>query len=171
MTKLAPEWVRTNDPVIRSPARYRWTTAPAYSIYRELSKDMYCKHCAAHWLEQLSCHPHSQWQTRGPLLPPRTLVRAVKGLISQAGMVSICPVLWQRDVKLQQTNKQATAENVTPAAVGTGGSATTTGATPPLRWAWSPAQIRVLWPNMTFYAQRQKFHETFVWGHKTLYGP
>ena len=32
MTKLAPEWVRTNDPVIRSPARYRWTTAPA-SLY------------------------------------------------------------------------------------------------------------------------------------------
>ena len=28
-TKLAPEWVRTSDPVIRSPARYRWTTAPA----------------------------------------------------------------------------------------------------------------------------------------------
>ena len=29
MTKFAPEWVRTSDPVIRSPARYRWTTAPA----------------------------------------------------------------------------------------------------------------------------------------------
>ena len=29
MTKLASEWVRTSDPVIRSPARYRWTTAPA----------------------------------------------------------------------------------------------------------------------------------------------
>ena len=29
MTKL--EWVRTSDPVIRSPARYRWTTAPATS--------------------------------------------------------------------------------------------------------------------------------------------
>ena len=29
MTKLAPEWVRTNDPLIRSPARYRWTAAPA----------------------------------------------------------------------------------------------------------------------------------------------
>ena len=28
MTKLAPAWVRTIDPVIRSPARYRWTTAP-----------------------------------------------------------------------------------------------------------------------------------------------
>ena len=27
MTNLAPEWVRTSDPVIRSPARYRWTTA------------------------------------------------------------------------------------------------------------------------------------------------
>ena len=29
MTKLAPEWIRTSDPVIRSPARYRWTMAPA----------------------------------------------------------------------------------------------------------------------------------------------
>ena len=37
----------------------------------------------------------------------RILVRAVKGLISRAGMVSICPLLWQRDVKLptnQTTN-------------------------------------------------------------------
>ena len=34
MTKLAPEWVRTNDPVIRSPARYRWTTAPAHCILK-----------------------------------------------------------------------------------------------------------------------------------------
>ena len=29
MTKLAPEWVRPRDPVIRSPVRYRWTTTPA----------------------------------------------------------------------------------------------------------------------------------------------
>ena len=33
MTKLAPppppEWVQTSDPMIRSPACYRWTTAPA----------------------------------------------------------------------------------------------------------------------------------------------
>ena len=29
----APEWVRTSDPVIRSPARYRWTTAPASVCY------------------------------------------------------------------------------------------------------------------------------------------
>ena len=29
MTKLAPEWVRTSYSVIRTPARYRWTTAPA----------------------------------------------------------------------------------------------------------------------------------------------
>ena len=43
----------------------------------------------------------------------RILVRAVKGLISRAGMVSICPLLWQRDVKLQQTNKQ-TQENTLP---------------------------------------------------------
>ena len=33
----------------------------------------------------------------------RILVRAVKGLISRAGMVPICPLQWQRDVKLQQT--------------------------------------------------------------------
>ena len=32
MTKLAPELVRISDPVIRSPARYRWTTAPAVCV-------------------------------------------------------------------------------------------------------------------------------------------
>ena len=32
MTKLAPEWVRSSDPLIRSPARYRWTTAPALRL-------------------------------------------------------------------------------------------------------------------------------------------
>ena len=37
MTKLAPEWVRTSDPVIRSPARYRWTTAPAHHLYGKSS--------------------------------------------------------------------------------------------------------------------------------------
>ena len=59
MTKLAPEWVRTNDPVIRSPARYRWATAPAksnlgdtklyYSIFHSMktintnNKSLLCK--------------------------------------------------------------------------------------------------------------------------------
>ena len=38
MTKLAPEWVRTSDPVIRSPARYRWTTAPALIVKRQQDK-------------------------------------------------------------------------------------------------------------------------------------
>ena len=37
----------------------------------------------------------------------RILVRAVKGLISRAGIVSICPLLWQRDVK---TPKQSTCQ-------------------------------------------------------------
>ena len=38
MTKLAPEWVRTSDPVIRSPARYRWTTAPALNpVLKDIS--------------------------------------------------------------------------------------------------------------------------------------
>ena len=41
----------------------------------------------------------------------RILVRAVKGLISRAGMVSICPLLWRRDVKLQQTKKPKRCQN------------------------------------------------------------
>ena len=41
----------------------------------------------------------------------RILVRAVKGLISRAGMVSICPLLWQRDVKLQQTTTWKVDQN------------------------------------------------------------
>ena len=42
----------------------------------------------------------------------RILVRAVKGLISRAGMVSICQLLWQRDVKLQQTNPAGVSDCV-----------------------------------------------------------
>ena len=40
----------------------------------------------------------TQWSTSN-----HQRVRAVRGLISRAGMVSICPLLWQRDVKCQQT--------------------------------------------------------------------
>ena len=32
MMKHAPEWVRTSDPVIRSSARYLWTTVPASKL-------------------------------------------------------------------------------------------------------------------------------------------
>ena len=41
MTKLAPEWVRTSDPVIRSPARYRWTTAPALFTSRKATECLF----------------------------------------------------------------------------------------------------------------------------------
>ena len=41
MTKLAPEWVQTSDPVISSPARYRWTTAPAPYQQLKLSTGIY----------------------------------------------------------------------------------------------------------------------------------
>ena len=34
MTKLSPEWVRTSYPVIRSPARYRWTRRPPAATSR-----------------------------------------------------------------------------------------------------------------------------------------
>ena len=42
----------------------------------------------------------------------RILVRAVKGLISRAGMVLICPLLWQRDVKTP-TNKHVKSQILT----------------------------------------------------------
>ena len=63
--------------------------------------------CQPRWLSGLtrSC-VHSLWLLVDHCVLrnwDRILVRAVKGLISRAGMVSICPLLWQRDVKLQQT--------------------------------------------------------------------
>ena len=46
MMKHAPEWVQTSDPVIRSPAHYLWTTAPAliesqgfYQVIVSMSRD------------------------------------------------------------------------------------------------------------------------------------
>ena len=39
MTKLAPEWVRTSDPVIRTSARYRWTTAPPGRQWGEINEE------------------------------------------------------------------------------------------------------------------------------------
>ena len=60
------------------------------------------------WLSGLMCsRVHSLWLLVDHCVLrnwDRILVRAVKGLISRAGMVSICPLLWQRDVKLQQTS-------------------------------------------------------------------
>ena len=44
MTKLAPEWVRTSDPVIRSPARYRWTTVPALARLLNDAGDQFAIH-------------------------------------------------------------------------------------------------------------------------------
>ena len=54
MTKLAPEWVRTSDPLIRSPARYRWTTAPAIFLLRTIvvvcHLNLYITSCLGrHW--------------------------------------------------------------------------------------------------------------------------
>ena len=41
MTKLAPEWVRTSDPVIRSPVCYRWIMAPAHTLMWNTSHSYY----------------------------------------------------------------------------------------------------------------------------------
>ena len=69
--------------------------------------------CQPRWLSGLtrSC-VHSLWLLVDHCVLSnwdRILVRAVKGLISRAGIVSICPLLWQRDVKLQQTNIMGTS--------------------------------------------------------------
>ena len=40
MTKLAPEWVRTSDPVIRSPARYRWDYGARHQIINKVQTVM-----------------------------------------------------------------------------------------------------------------------------------
>ena len=65
--------------------------------------------CQPRWLSGLMrSRVHSLWLLVDHCVLrnwDRILVRAVKGLISRAGMVLICPLLWQRDVKLQQTNK------------------------------------------------------------------
>ena len=64
--------------------------------------------CQPRWLSGLMrSRVHSLWLLVDHCVLrnwDRILVRAVKGLISRAGMVSICPLLWQRDVKLKQTN-------------------------------------------------------------------
>ena len=46
MTKLAPEWVQTSDPVIRSPARYHRTTAPASKIMKTAMIYIYSRYIA-----------------------------------------------------------------------------------------------------------------------------
>ena len=69
MTKLAPEWVRTSDPVIRSPARYRWTTAPT-----------------THFLGKLIIKPEAKLALCGPVdVPPE---------IEQAAHAGMHPQLW-----------------------------------------------------------------------------
>ena len=61
---------------------------------RELSQDLYCKQCAAHWLEQLSCHSQSQRPTRGPPLPPRTSPQplSARGSATTAGVTPPAPL-------------------------------------------------------------------------------
>ena len=58
MTKLAPEWVRTSDSVIRSPARYHWTTALA-NIHVQL---------VLFWMPMLAHHCRQHWAKIGPIL-------------------------------------------------------------------------------------------------------
>ena len=59
MTKLAPEWVRTSDPVIRSPARYRWTTAPATTHCTTLPHSTPPYYAVHHTNSQYSALQHS----------------------------------------------------------------------------------------------------------------
>ena len=62
MTKLAPEWVRTSDPVIRSPVRYRWTTAPArecslvYHMYNDIKLTIIIARFVVMWYSMPPIH-------------------------------------------------------------------------------------------------------------------
>ena len=53
MPKLAPEWVRTSDPVIRSPARYRWTTAPAQNEASDVIDKNQMKHTGCVYIGEI----------------------------------------------------------------------------------------------------------------------
>ena len=100
----------TSEPI--TPAR-RGTTRSTGKI--EMGARPRLQHLHSHtqprWLSGLMrSRVHSLWLLVDHCVLrnwDRILVRAVKGLISRAGMVSICPLLWQRDVKLQQTNKHS----------------------------------------------------------------
>ena len=89
MTKLAPEWVRTRDPVIRNPARYRWTTAPAlHTIWSWVSCGAALSHGARHgrgrgmpvwsiWRKNMGDRRWRSRQTLQGFIPPWTVTRDV----------------------------------------------------------------------------------------------
>ena len=104
----------------RSPARYspdrKWAANPFYVGINVFNYYNYINSLFISWVPfRATTDGWADWgvvvSTRWWLLVDhcvlrnwdRILVRAVKGLIYRAGMVSICPLLWQRDVKLQQT--------------------------------------------------------------------
>ena len=60
MMKHASECVRTNDPVIRSPAHYLWTTAPAAGGDGDLGISG-CSACRQGW-GGWHYHIHSRWE-------------------------------------------------------------------------------------------------------------
>ena len=69
MTKLAPEWVRTSDPVIRSPACYRWTTAPRRHFQNNCLEAYICQ---PRWLSGLRrSRVHSLVIARRSLCPEK----------------------------------------------------------------------------------------------------
>ena len=66
MTKLAPEWVRTNDPVIRSPAGYRWATAPAHVFLGWRYSDIITRNIPTSFLPALDVAPFIDIQNKKP---------------------------------------------------------------------------------------------------------
>ena len=83
MTKLAPEWVRTSDPVIRSPARYRWTTAPAACSFQ--SSQVFHKSVNTYIIrDQMVCFPEiGRGRTCDPVLsgPVPDILRTTTGIV------------------------------------------------------------------------------------------
>ena len=90
MTKLAPEWVRTSDPVIRSPARYRQTTAPAPNLHEKLtnieimSSWSRFKHCSKSLAQPIGIHTFHIWS----LCIPINKLQSVQTLLK---ITHLCP--------------------------------------------------------------------------------
>ena len=118
MTKLAPEWIRNSDPVIRSPARYRWTTAPACIVGQQrvyLCYDCLCL-MALFRAIRLLIQDWAVWPVWTGMIPGdcRTItweVGWIRGLITPCDVNCLCAMMNRRikgmqgDVVVEMTDR------------------------------------------------------------------
>ena len=64
MLKHAPEWVRTTDPVIRSPALYLWTTESTWTMY---TTKKYAQSSTCWRITLMRAASYTQWSDHGTM--------------------------------------------------------------------------------------------------------